>query len=145
MKIKRIHVIAVLILAVYYSISKMVFITTIVNPNLFVYFFGPYFFGATASVIFLYVFSHEEFFSFAKEIEKKNMKKEKKLLHRFKHHGKIASTLAIATVGGPVFSALTTRLLLNNFRHKYLLVFIGNIPATILGVGIAKVLFHIVF
>lgn len=145
MKIKKVHLVGVGVLIVYYTLSKMIFFSTIISSNPLVYLIIPYVFGSVAAVIFLYIFSHEEFFSFAKEIEKKSMKKENKLLKRFGNHGKVTSMFLISIFGGPVFSALTARLLLKNFKYKYYLVVIANIPATIWTIGSSKGLLSLIF
>jgi len=84
----------------------------------------------------LFIFSHEKFFAFAKDMEREESKKEKKYLAKYLHHGKVFATFVIGVIGGPVFSSLTTRLLLNNYPFKYLLVILANIPSTIVTVGV---------
>lgn len=132
--IRGVHIQAIFFLVVYTIISKAVFIKSITSSNMFIVFLVPYFFGITAGIIFLYLFNHEDFFHFMKEVEKEDGKKEKKYLKRFKHYGKIISTLIIAAIGGPIFSALTIRFLLNNVWYRYILIAVGNIASTLFAI-----------
>ncbi len=102
-----------------------------------------YLFGIIFACLFLFIFSHEKFFSFAQDIEKQEAKKEKAYLKKYIHHGKVLGTFLIGTIGGPVFSSLTARLLLNNYPFKYLLVILSNIPSTIFTVGVSSGLVHL--
>lgn len=142
---RPIHLQAVIFLVFYAIFSKTVFIKSVADENIMVSFFVPYIFGIVAGNGFLYLFSHQDFFHFMKEVERIENKNEKKLLNKYKHFGKILTTLIIATVGGPVFSALTIRLLLNNAWYKYLLIIVGNIPSTIFTVSLAKGLMTFAF
>lgn len=81
--------------------------------------------GSAAAIfgaVFLYLFSHEAFFKFARVIEKKEQKQEKRWLGRFSHTGRIVATLIIGILAGPLFSALTARMLLPRHRLKYQVV-----------------------
>ena len=73
-----------------------------------------------------------------KEVEKEEKGKERIFLSRYLHHGKIAATLIIAAIGGPIFAALTIRLILSKYKYQLALVAIGNIISTLITVGIAK-------
>ena len=73
-----------------------------------------------------------------KEVEEVEKRKEKKLIKKFLHHGKILAILIITTIGGPIFGALTIRLLLPKYKYSFALLATGNILSTILGVGLAK-------
>ncbi len=141
---RKIHFRALLFLVVYTVVSKLVFIKSLTMPDLFREFFGPYIFGVIAGIIFLYLFNHEDFFHFIRDVEKTEKKKEKEYLRKYIHYGKIISTLIIATLGGPIFAALTVRFLLNNVWYKYLLLATGNIGSTFLAVVLAKGLIHII-
>lgn len=141
---RPVHLHAVIFLLVYTIISKAIFIKSISSTSLQVAFFIPYTFGVFAGIFLLYLFSHEDFFHFMKDVEKEENKKEKKFLKKYKHYGKILSTFLIATIGGPVFAALTVRFLLNKFWYKYLLIALGNIPSTLLAVTLAKGILHFI-
>lgn len=133
------HIFALLILAGYFSISKINMAHAISNQNKVFSFLQIYLFGIFFACLFLYLFSHERFFPIARQIEKEEEKKEKKYLKKYIHHGKVLATFIIGTLGGPVFSSLTARLLLNNTNFlKYFIVILANIPSTVVTVGIAN-------
>jgi hypothetical protein len=142
---RPIHLQAVVFLVVYTILSKTIFIKSIASENLAVNFFSPYIFGVAAGIIFLYLLNHADFFHFIKEVEKAERKKENNYLKKYLHFGKVLSTLIIATIGGPVFAALTVRLLLNKVWYKYLLIAAGNLTSTILGVSLAKGALNFIF
>ncbi|MFZ3301628.1 MAG: hypothetical protein WA152_02875 [Microgenomates group bacterium] len=125
------HLIAVGLLALYFIISKINLAHALSSQNTFIAFLQIYFFGIIFACLFLYIFSHDKFFPVAKEIEKEEEKKEKKYLAKYLHHGKVLATFLIGVIGGPVFSSLTARLLINNHWYKYLIIIIANIPSTI--------------
>ena len=79
-------------------------------------------FSVFFGVLFLYMFSHEDFFKFAKEIERKQKKSEKIWERKFLQYGKITTIFVIAIVGGPILAALAIRFLLSRYKHKYLLI-----------------------
>lgn len=140
---RLVHLHALTFFVVYSIISKTIFVKSIATKNPLISFFGPYTFGVVAGIILLYLLSHEDFFHFIKKFEREEEKKEKKLLKKYKHYGKVLSTLLIAAVGGPIFSAITIRLLLNKAWYKYLLVAVGNLFSTIITVVIGFSLFSI--
>ena len=138
LKLHKIHLIAVFILGSYFVLSKINLVHALSNPNFIISFLQIYLFGIFFACLFLFIFSHEKFFTFAKDMEKQEQAKEKTFLKKYIHHGKILATFVIGVIGGPVFSALTARILLNNFSLKYLLVIIANIPSTLFTLGIGR-------
>lgn len=133
-----IHLIAVFILGGYFVLSKVNLVNALTNQNTTIAFLQIYLFGIFFACLFLFIFSHEKFFPFAKDIEKQEIKKEKKYLKKYMHHGKMLATFLVGVVGGPAFSSLTARILLNNYWYKYLVVIIANIPSTMLTTGLGK-------
>lgn len=133
-----IHLFAILILGGYYFISKVNLVHALSQKTFLMSFFQLFVFGSFFSLLFLYIFSHDKFFPLARELERTEAKKEKKFLKKYFHHGKIFATFLIATVGGPVFSSLTARILLNNLASKYFIVFLANIPSTILALSLGR-------
>lgn len=133
------HLMAILLLIGYFSLSKINLAHALLNENKILSFLQIYLFGIFFACLFLFLFSHDNFFPIAKEIEKEEEKKEKKYLKKYIHHGKVFATFIIGTIGGPVFSSLTARLLLNNANiTKYFIVIISNIPSTIFTVGLTN-------
>ncbi len=135
---RKIHFQALLFLVIYTILSKFLFIRAVTLDNIAIGFLIPYLYGVAAGAIFLYLFNHEDFFHFIKDVEHREEKKEKSLLKKYLHYGKILSTLIIAAVGGPVFAALTIRFLLNKFWYKYIILAVGNIASTLLAISLAK-------
>lgn len=138
---RTIHLEALLFIIFYIVISKLLFFDFVTNKNWLIYFFGPYAFGVTASFIFLYLFSHEDFFHFIKEMEGEENKKEKSYLKKFKKHGNILATIIIGILGGPIFLALTIRFLLREFSYKYIVILITMLLSTIYSVAVVRGLF----
>lgn len=132
------HFAAVGLLAIYFIISKVNLVSAIANQNLINSFLQLFIFGTIFTYLFLFIFSHEKFFTFAKEIEKEETKKEKKYLSKYLHHGKILGTFIIGVLGGPVFLSLTTRLLLNSLKYKYLFILFTSFISTLLTFVVSK-------
>lgn len=143
LKIHWTHLFAVGLLTLYFIVSKVNLAQAFLKDDLILTFIQLFAFGTVFSFIFLYIFSHEKFFPFAKEIEKKEEEKEKSYLKKYLKHGKIAATFLIGVIGGPVFLSLTTRLLLNSFRFRYLFVLITSFASTLVTLGAGKGLFLI--
>lgn len=120
----------------YFVLSKVNLAHALLNENSVVSFLQIYLFGIFFACIFLYIFSHDKFFPIAREIEKEEKRKERKYLSKYLHHGKLLATFLIGVAGGPVFSSLTARLLLNRYWYKYLVVLVANIPSTIITLGL---------
>lgn len=135
-KIHWIHLIAMFILGGYLVLSKVNLVSAMTRETLTLSFIQLYIFGIFFACLFLYLFSHEKFFPIAKEIEKNEEKKERKYLKKYIHHGKIMGTFLIGAIGGPIFSSLTARILLNSFRFKYLIIILANIPSTLFTLGV---------
>jgi hypothetical protein len=141
------HFLALSFLIFYFLLSKLNTAYAFLNNNKVVSFLQIYLFGVLFACIFLFLFSHEKFFPLAKVIESEEEKKERKYLKKYIHHGKVLATFIIGIIGGPVFSSLTARLLLNNTNFlKYIVIILANIPSTIVTVGLANgivKLFHL--
>ena len=137
-KFHWVHLFAVLILGGYFLLSKVNMVHAFSNQNLVESFLQLYLFGTGFGLILLYILSHEKFFPVGKEIEKEEEKKEKKLLKKYLHHGKILAVFIIGTIGGPVFSALTIRLLLRDFSYKYIILILANVPSTLFTLAVGR-------
>lgn len=136
--VKPIHLFAILFIVVYSIVAKYLYFRALYHTNLVTTYIIPYVFGVSATLVFLFLFSHADFFHFVKEIEKTEDKKERAFLKKFLHYGKILATVFIGVVGGPVFLALTIRILLKRFTHKYLLIFFTILVAVAVSVGLVK-------
>lgn len=137
-KIHNIHILAVVILTSYLTLSKINYVHALTNVNHIFTFFQLYIYGSFFAVLFLFIFSHEHFFKFAKDLENTEKKKEKAYLDKYLHFGKVLSTFIIGTIGGPIFGSLSARLLINKNKFKYLIVVLANIPSTFIAMGLGK-------
>lgn len=135
MKLRKIHLGAGLLLVVYFVVGNSILALYSFRENILEAISVPFIYGTLACVVFLYIFSHESFFSFAGDLKKGQMKKERKMLSHFKHTGKKITAILATIIGGPILGALTVRLLLNSMRHKYLFLVLANVPSTIFTVG----------
>lgn len=132
------HLIAIAMLVIYFIVSKINLAHALQYKNITFTFLQTYLFGVFFACLFLFIFSHDKFLPIAKQIEKEEEVKEKRYLKKYLHHGKVLATFLIGVIGGPVFSSLTARLLINHHWYKYLVVILANIPSTILTTGLGK-------
>lgn len=136
--LRPIHIIAILVIVGYSVVAKVLYFRALTRSDIVTTFVVPLIYGIGASMIFLYLFSHDDFFHFVKEIEKREDKKERAYIKKFLHFGKIAASIIIGIVGGPIFLALTIRLLLNRFTHKYFLIFGTMLISLFVSVGLVR-------
>jgi len=141
---RPVHLQAFLFIIFYLIFSKILFYGFVLNKSWLVYFLGPYIFGVLSSFIFLYLFSHEDFFHFIKDVEGEEKKKEKGYLKKFKKHGSVLATIIIGIIGGPIFLALTIRFLLKQVGYKYIVILITMLLSTIYSVAVVKGILGIV-
>jgi hypothetical protein len=149
LKIKKgffrpVHLQAAVLLIAYYFISNFIFVGSIAHSNISVSFLVPLTFGTLSTFVFLYLFSHEDFFHSIASLEGQEKGKEKKLLGKFGHYGNILACMLVSAVGGPIFLALTIRFLFSGKENRYLIAFISVLVPTIIMVSIAKGLIKLV-
>lgn len=137
-RFRWIHLQAVLVLILYNIISKANLAHALIRNTFLVSFLQVYGFGILATFAFLYLFSHEDFFTFARELERNEERGEKKYLYKFKHLGKLFATFLIGSIGGPIFLALTLRIFFHKHSVKYLLIFLVIFISTLFGFGLLK-------
>lgn len=142
---KTIYIKAIVFLIFYFIASKSIFLNAFISQSLIIAFLTPMLFGAISGIIFLYLFSHEDFFRFAKLIEKKKIKSEKRLEHKFIKFGRVIASIIIGTVGGPILSALSVHILIAKSPYRYWIVFFSAIPSTIFTMGLAKGTIGLIF
>jgi hypothetical protein len=142
---KRLYLQALIALIAYYVVGNAILVKSLGADSLVMLFLPPALYGAITAVIFLYLFSHEDMFKFARALEKREEKTSKKWLKFFSHTGKIIATFAVATVAGPIVAALVIRFLLTTARYRYLLAIFTTVPSTLFTVGVAKGVIHLVF
>lgn len=137
-QLKLVHFQAIVVFILYNVVSKANFVHALIKDSFLFAFLKVYSFGVIATFAFLYLFSHEDFFQFAKEVEKKEIIKEKKYLTNLYHYGRVLTVIVIGSIGGPVFLALTLRLLFHRHDIKYPLVFLAIFISTLIGFGLIK-------
>lgn len=143
--LRPIHLETIVFIVLYFVVSNFVFIRSVAHPNLYFAYLIPLIFGVASTCIFLYLFSHQDFFNFIKDLEKAESKQEKKYLHRFQRFGKILACFIIAFVAGPLFLALTVRFLFKQTDNRYLIACIINFMVTIVMVSFAKGFIGLIF
>lgn len=136
--LRPIHLYTILFLGIYAVSAKIIYFSALYHTNFFTTYLYPYLFGITTTSMFLYLFSHEDFFSFIREVEKKEEKKEKGYLKKFLRFGKIMASILIGIIGGPIFLALTISILLKNFTYKYWLILGTMLLSVLISVGLVK-------
>jgi len=136
--IRPVHLQTIIFIIVYFVLSNLLFIGSVAHSNLFISFFIPLIFGLGTTFIFLYLFSHRDFFDFIGNLEIDEKKNEKKYLDRFKRYGKLIACILIGAVGGPIFLALTIRFLFAESENRYWIAFISMLISTIIVVAFAK-------
>lgn len=139
-KISWIHIQAVVVIILYYVFSKAVMIRSLYSNNFLIHFLGPFLYGTISGFVFLYIFSHENFFPVAREIEKEEKKKEIKWHKRLSHHSSRFICLVVGIFAGPILTAFTIRLLIHkhDIWYKYSIIIISEIISTIFYILLAK-------
>ncbi len=135
---KPVHFQAALFLFVYFGLSSLIFSWFVSMGAGHMIFTGPFLYGLVTTFVFLYLFTHEDFFKFLKQIEKTEKKKEDKYLNKYLKYGKYAACLVIGQVGGSIFLALTIRLMFAKSKNKYWIAFVCVLINTIIAVALAK-------
>lgn len=141
---RPVHLQAGIVLIAYYFISNFVFVGSVAHSNILVSFFVPLTFGTLSTFAFLYLFSHEDFFHSMASLENREKGNEKRLLGKFGHYGNILACMLVSAIGGPIFLALTIRLLFSEKENRYLIAFVSVLVPTIVMVSIAKGLIKLV-
>ncbi|HKB88086.1 MAG TPA: hypothetical protein VKC53_00385 [Patescibacteria group bacterium] len=136
-----VHLQTVLFLVVFFIVSNALVVNLLLNPNIYTSFFGALTFGTVFGFIFLYLFNHKDFFSFMGKFELEEKDKEKKYLDKFSKYGRLAASILVGAIAGPIFLALTVRFLFLESENRYLIVFISTLISTIFVVAFAKGVF----
>lgn len=135
--LKSIHFKAFAIWLIYSFITKGSFVTgvskSIEGRDAYIL---NIFFSMVFGFLFLYFFSHEDFFKFACEIERKNTKKEKKWEHKLIHFGKIITSIIIGVLSGPLIGALAVRFI--KPKYKYLVIGLSSALSSVLWLGLVR-------
>lgn len=142
---RLIHLQAVIVLVAYFVLSNFILIGSIAQSSIYISFLIPFIFGLASTLIFLYLFSHKDFFHFIGKFEREERAKERGYLNRFVRYGRIIACILVAAIGGPIFLALTIRFLFSESENRYQITFISTLVSTIFMVAFAKGLFNFIF
>ena len=142
---RLVHLEAIAILIAFFIVSNFVLVVSVANASIYISFFAPLLLGVLSTFVFLYLFSHSDFFHFITDFEKEEKGNEKKYLDRFKHFGKTVICVLVSAIGGPIFLALTVRFLFSKSRSRYLVALISTLISTIFSVALAKGFFLTLF
>lgn len=143
--IRPVHLQTIIVLVAYFIIPNLVFVGSVVHPNIYVSFFVPFIFGLLSSFVFLYLFGHKDFFHFIGNLESDERKNEERYLDKFNRYGSLVVCILVSAFGGPIFLALTIRFVFRESENRYLMTFISTLISTIFMVAFAKGLFNFVF
>ena len=136
--IKQVHIQTVIFFAFYFIFSNSVFISLVTSRNLYVSYLGPFIFSIASSFACLYFFSHKDLFGFMGVLEEGGNNKEKGYMAKFLKYGKYLTCVLVSQAGGPIFLALTVRLLFLPSQNRYLVALISTLASTVFGVLLAK-------
>jgi len=143
--IRPVHIQAIIFIIIYYIVSYSIFYGSVYHSNIYVSFLVPLVFGLISTFVFLYLFGHQDFFHFMKNIEREERGKERKILGKVGHFGNILACIIVSVVGGPILLSLIIRFLFPKKENKYLIAFVSVLISTIISVSIAKGLFKMIF
>jgi hypothetical protein len=138
------YVKGIIFLIIYIIFTRALFVSMVLIKStpiaLIVETISPSLFG----ILFLYIFSHEHLFAFARVIRERKIKTEEKFLDNFLRFGKFAAVFLIGYIAGPLFAALTTYLLLSTYKYKYYLVVLVSGSSSFLAICLARGILHLV-
>ena len=129
---------AVGLLILYLVLAKSFYFVVIATFSLAASYFFIGLWSVTFGTIFLYLFSHEEFFRFAKFIELREKKQEDWWLHALAHVGKGLTAVVIGTLLGPILAALSVRILFPGAAYRYYLVAMICVVSDLFWVSVGK-------
>lgn len=140
-KFQSIHLQALIVWLIYSAIGKFMFVRGVVISESKWAIEGVFIYAVIFSLIFLYLFEHQDFFKFASEIESKEQKKEKRLTDWFLHWGKLVTVLGVGTIAGPVAISLGVRLFYRRRWYRFLLAVVIAIAHAFLWLTLVGQLF----
>lgn len=120
-RLYRVHFLALLTWVGYTVLSRTLQFGETTTVNVEKAYLLSAIFNIVFVILFLYLFSHDKFFEFAREIEMRAKKKEKGYTNMARHWGKLIMTGIVGLTGSPLYIALTIRLFWPKLKSKYLL------------------------
>lgn len=131
------------IFVVFIIISYLITFYCLTYPNIIFGSISLTLFNSLSSLIFIYLFNHQNSFPAIKNIELSNQKKQKKYLKKFLKFGKFIATILMGLIGGPILLSLSVKFLFR--QHQYRNTIITSILTNIIFITISKGLFQIIF
>lgn len=135
----------IFIIIAYIVLSYLVMLYCLSHPNIIISFLISLSFGLISTAIFLHLFIHQSSSDFVKKLEQVEKKSETKYLKKFLRFGKFIACVIISLVGGPIFLALTVKLLFAKTSHKYRIAFIACILSNFIFIFFSKSLLNLIF
>jgi uncharacterized membrane protein YbhN (UPF0104 family) len=136
--LRPVHFQALVFIILYFVLSIIVVAKSLLIPSIYVSFLGSFSFGVISVFIFLYLFSHEDFFHFFKNLDKFESKKEKGYLGSYVQYGKFLACILVSIIAGQIFLALTIRFLFPKSSNRYLIAFLVTFISTVIVVFFGK-------
>jgi hypothetical protein len=130
--IRPVHYQIALFTVLYFLLSNAIVVRLVAEQNHALSFLGLLLFGLLPTYVFLYFFSHQDFFKFFKDLEKAERKKEKSYMALFGQFGKVLACILVSIFGGPIFLALTVRLLFDEKKEMVQVAFVAAAIGTII-------------
>lgn len=135
---RLVHLQAVIFIVIYFLVSTLVVAKSITTSNVYFSFLIAFSFGLVSAFIFLYLFSHEDFFPFFKNLDKYENRAEKGYLGNFIKYGKFLACVVISLIGGQIFLALSIRFLFPKSKNKYWIATISTLVSTVVVIFFGK-------
>lgn len=140
-KIKSSYIIASAILIGFFFLTSGILVFVATTPYAILAFGVPMIVGILSSLGFYYIFTHEETFPFAVEIEKQQKKAEKQWLRLLPRSGKAVTVIMLGIVGGPLLAAFSAQFLIPDSEYKYqILAFTGGLSGFLIA-GLTRGIF----
>ena len=140
-----VHFEALALLVAYFFLSNFVFLHSVARQSIFLAYLIPFTFGSLVACLFLYLFSHRNFFEFIAHLEDEEKTKQDQLLNKYLRYGRWLTCFIVSIAGGSILLALVTRFLFSDVKNRYFVVILSTLISTLLTVSIAKGFLHLVF
>ena len=125
----------------FFVLSNIIILHSLTTPYIWLAYGIPMAIGSVSSVSFFYLFTHEETFPFARFIERRQKKLEKRWLRYLPKTGKIATVLMLGIVGGPLLAAFSAQVLIPSYKYRYETLMLVGFVSGFLVIAAAKGLF----
>lgn len=138
---KKTHFYSTFILISFFMLTSIIVVFAGTTESIVLAFGIPTILGVIFSLMFYYVFSHEDVFPFARELETTQRWAEKKWLKVIPKLGKTSTALLLGVLGGPILNAFSVRFLLPSYSGKYFLLIFSGALSGLFVVALARGVF----